>query len=154
MRVGTCGGLQPHHQLGDLIVALTSVPQDRTVFTYVKEPHCPTADWELIHGAVHAAKELNQPMHVGPIVSSDVFYNPDGGQYQRWSDRGILAVEMEASILFTLGALRKVQAGCLLTVSDIVVEGEFKRISDDELRAAVDRMTRVALHTVTADAKH
>jgi purine-nucleoside phosphorylase len=124
------------------------------VYTYVKEPHCPTADWELIHGAVHAAKELGQAMHVGPIVSSDVFYNPDGGQYQRWSDRGILAVEMEASILFTLGALRKVQAGCLLTVSDIVVEGEFKRISDEELRAAVDRMTRVALHTVTADAKH
>jgi DeoD family purine-nucleoside phosphorylase len=154
MRVGTCGGLQPHHQLGDLIVALTSVPQDGTVYTYVKEPHCPTADWELIHGAVHAAKELGQAMHVGPIVSSDVFYNPDGGQYQRWSDRGILAVEMEASILFTLGALRKVQAGCLLTVSDIVVEGEFKRISDEELRAAVDRMTRVALHTVTADAKH
>ena len=57
----------------------------------------------------------------------------------------------EAAILFTLGALRKVQAGCLLTVSDIVVEGEFKRITDDELRAAVDRMTRVALATVTAD---
>ena len=42
------------------------------------------------------------------------------------------------------------QAGCLLTVSDIVVEGEFKRIPDEELRAAVDRMTRVALATVTA----
>ena len=64
-----------------------------------------------------------------PIVSSDVFYNPDGGQYQRWSDRGILAVEMEAAMLFTLGALKKIQAGCLLTVSDVVVEGEFKRIS-------------------------
>jgi DeoD family purine-nucleoside phosphorylase len=154
MRVGTCGGLQPHHQLGDLIVALTSVPQDGTVNTYVREPHCPTADWELIHGSVHAAKELGQAMHVGPIVSSDVFYNPDAGQYERWSARGILAVEMEASVLFTIGALRKVQAGCLLTVSDIVVEGEFTRISDEELRAAVDRMTRVALHTVTADAKH
>ncbi|MFN2628876.1 MAG: DeoD-type purine-nucleoside phosphorylase [Gaiellaceae bacterium] len=154
MRVGTCGGLQPHHQLGDLIVALTSVPQDGTVNTYVREPHCPTADWELIHGSVHAAKELGQAMHVGPIVSSDVFYNPDPGQYDRWSDRGILAVEMEAAVLFTIGALRKVQTGCLLTVSDIVVEGEFRRISDEELRAAVDRMTRVALHTVTADAKH
>ncbi len=97
---------------------------------------------------MHAAKEIGQPVHVGPIVSSDVFYNPDGGQYQRWSDRGILAVEMEAAVLFTLGALKKVQAGCLLTVSDIVVEGEFTRISDDELRAAVDRMTRVALATV------
>ena len=57
---------------------------------------------------------------------------------------------MEAAALFTVGALRKVESGCLLTVSDIVVEGEFKRISDDELRAAVDRMTRVALRTVTA----
>ena len=150
LRVGTCGGLQPHHALGDLIVALTAVPQDGTVQTYVKEPHCPTADWQLVHGAVHAAKEVGQPLHVGPIVSSDVFYNPDGGQYERWSSRGVLAVEMEAAILFTLGALRKVQAGCLLTVSDIVVEGEFKRITDDELRAAVDRMTRVALATATA----
>src|SRR2546428_624527 len=65
-----------------------------------------------------------------------------------------LAVEMEASALFTVGALRGVQSGCLLTVSDIVVEGEFKRITDEELRAAVDRMTRVALATVTADEKH
>src|SRR5439155_677932 len=83
---GTCGGLQPHHQLGDMIIALTAVAQDGTVGTYVKhEPHCPTADWELIHGAVHAAKEISQPVHVGPIVSSDVFYNPDGEQYQRCS---------------------------------------------------------------------
>jgi DeoD family purine-nucleoside phosphorylase len=151
LRVGTCGGLQAHHALGDLIVALSAVPQDQTAMTLVGgEPHCPTASWELIHGAVHVAKEIGQAMHVGPIVSSDVFYNPNEGQYERWSKRGVLAVEMEASALFTVAALRGVQAGCLLTVSDIVVEGEFKRISDDELRAAVDRMTRVALATVTA----
>jgi DeoD family purine-nucleoside phosphorylase len=152
MRVGTCGGLQPQHALGDMIVAITAVPQDGTTSTYLDdEPHCPTADWGLVHGAVHAAKEIGQSIHVGPVVSSDVFYNPDAEQYRRWSARGILGVEMEAAILFTLGALRKVHAGCLLTVSDIVVEGEFARINDEELRAAVDRMTRVALATVTAD---
>jgi len=151
LRVGTCGGLQSHHELGDLIVALSAVADDRTADHLVGgEPHCPTANWELIHGAVHAAKEAGQPMHVGPIVSSDVFYNPDEGQYERWSRRGILAVEMEAAALFTLAALRGVHGGCLLTVSDIVVEGEFVRISDEELRAAVDRMTRVALDTATA----
>jgi purine-nucleoside phosphorylase len=151
LRVGTCGGLQPDHALGDLIVAISAVPADATAMHLVaNEPHCPTASWELIHGAVHAAKEMEQPMRVGPIVSSDLFYNPDDGQYERWSKRGVLAVEMEAAALFTVGALRGVDAGCLLTVSDIVVEGEFKRISDDELRAAVDRMTRVALATATA----
>ena len=47
-------------------------------------------------------------MRVGPVVSSDLFYNPDQGQYERWSKRGILGVEMEAATLFTLGALRGV----------------------------------------------
>ena len=158
MRVGTCGGLQTHHALGDLIVALTAVPADSTALHLVNgEPHCPTASWQLIHGAVHAAKEMDQPMHVGPIVSSDLFYNPSDGQYERWSQRGVLAVEMEAAALFTvaavggIGKVQGVHAGCLLTVSDIIVEGVFTRITDDELRAAVDRMTRVALATVTSD---
>jgi DeoD family purine-nucleoside phosphorylase len=152
LRVGTCGGLQPDLQLGDLIVALSAVPADGTSRHYTGgEPHAPTADWGLVHGAVHAAKELDRRVRIGPIVSSDVFYDPDKGRAQRWSDRGILAVEMEAAVLFTVGALRKVQAGCLLTVSDVVVEGEFQRISDEDLRAAVDQMTELALTTVTAD---
>jgi len=150
LRVGTCGGLQPQHALGDMIVAISAVPADSPArHLDGNEPHCQTASWELIHGDAHVANELGQSMHVGPIVSSDLFYNPDEGQYERWSKRGVLAVEMEAAALFTVGALRGVQAGCLLVVSDIVVEGEFKRISDEEMQAAVDRMTRVALATAT-----
>jgi DeoD family purine-nucleoside phosphorylase len=155
LRVGTCGGLQPDMELGDLVVAISAVPADATARHLVGgEPHAPTSDWELAHAAVHFAKEIGKPLRAGPIVSSDLFYNPDGGQYARWSERGVLAVEMEAAVLFTLGALRGVQAGCLLTVSDVVVEGEFKRISDDKLRAAVDGMTRIALATATAGPRH
>ncbi|MCS7007843.1 MAG: DeoD-type purine-nucleoside phosphorylase [Thermoleophilia bacterium] len=155
LRVGTCGGLQPEHALGDLIIAISAVPADATATHLVGgEPHCPTASWELVHEAVHLAKQRGEPFRVGPVVSSDLFYNPDEGQYARWSQRGILAVEMEAAALFTLGALRGVATGCLLTVSDIVVEGEFVRISDDELRAAVDRMTGIALDTATAAERH
>jgi DeoD family purine-nucleoside phosphorylase len=150
LRVGTCGGLQPNMEMGELIVALSATPADATPTHLIGgEPHAPTADWELVHTAVHHAKELGKKVRVGGVVSSDVFYNPDEGQYQRWSDRGILAVEMEAAMLFTLGALKKFQAGCLLTVSDVVFMGEFKRISDEELRAAVDQMTELALVTVT-----
>lgn len=151
IRVGTCGGLQPDLKIGDLVVAMSAVPADATPTHLIGgEPHAPTADWDLLHAAVHHAKELGKPVRVGPIVSSDVFYNPDGGQYQRWSDRGILAVEMEAAMLFTVGALRKVQTACLLIVSDVVVEGEFVRISDEDMRKAVDQMTELALHTATS----
>lgn len=154
LRVGTSGGLQPGMQMGELIVAMSAVPADATPTHLIGgEPHAPTASWSLVHGAVHHAKELGKPVRVGPIVSSDVFYNPDEGQYGRWRDRGILAVEMEAAMLFTVGALRGIETGCLLVVSDVVVEGEFKRISDEEMRAAVDQMTELALVTVTSD-KH
>ena len=90
-------------------------------------------------------------LHVGPIVSSDLFYNPNEGQYERWSKRGVLGVEMEAAALFTVAAIRGVEAGCLLTVSDMIVGGAFTRISDEELKAAVDRMTRLALDVAISD---
>ena len=38
----------------------------------------------------------------------------------------------------------------IVALSDVVVEGEFVRISDDEMRAAVDQMTDLALRTITA----
>jgi DeoD family purine-nucleoside phosphorylase len=152
VRIGTCGALQPDLKLGDLIVAISAVPADATAAHLVgNEPHAPTADFSLVHAAVHTAKELGKPVRVGPVVSSDIFYNSDDGQYRRWSERGVLAVEMEAAALFTLGALRKLKTGCLLTVSDVVVDGDFVRINDEEMRAAVDQMTELALATVTAE---
>jgi DeoD family purine-nucleoside phosphorylase len=153
IRVGTCGGLQPSHNLGDIIVTLSAVPADSTAMHLVaNEPHCPTASWSIVHEAVHVAKHSGQALHIGPIVSSDLFYNPNEGQYERWSARGVLAVEMEAAALFTVGALRGVESGCFLTVSDIVVDGVFTRISDEDMRAAVDRMTTLALEVAVADA--
>ena len=151
IRVGTCGGLQTSHELGDLIVALTAVASDQTAMHMVgNEPHCPTASWSLLHEAVHLAKHSGTPIHIGPIVSTDLFYNPDEGQYRRWSSRGVLGVEMEAAALFTLAAIKCVEAACLLTVSDMIIDGSFARISDDDLRASVDRMTQLALDVATA----
>jgi hypothetical protein len=38
----------------------------------------------------------------------------------------------------------------MLIVSDVVVEGAFIRITDEEMKSAVDQMTELALATVTA----
>lgn len=150
LRVGTCGAVNAGLALGDLVLALSAVPADGTTHRYLGgEPHAPTADWELLHGAVHAAKELGVDLHVGPIASTDVFYEPDGDQNGRWAARGVLAVEMEAAALFTIAALRGVGAGALLTVSDLIV-GTHERISDDALRTGVESMTELALRAVTA----
>ena len=146
IRVGTCGGLQPNLALGDLVVALSAVPGDSTALRFTGgEAHAPTAHFGVTHGLIHAAKGLDLRPHVGPIASSDTFYDPDPDRHKRWAARGVLAVEMEAAVLFTIAALRGVEAACLLTVSDLIHGDEFVRISDAELAAAVERMTRLAL---------
>ena len=146
IRVGTCGGLQPNLALGDLVVALSAVPGDSTALRFTGgEAHAPTAHFGVTHGLIHAAKGLDLRPHVGPIASSDTFYDPDPDRHKRWAARGVLAVEMEAAVLFTIAALRGVEAACLLTVSDLIHGEKFVRISDAELAAAVARMTRLAL---------
>jgi DeoD family purine-nucleoside phosphorylase len=146
IRIGTCGGLQPDLGLGETIIALSAVPGDGTALRYTNgEPHAPTAHFGLTHGAIHAAKGLGIRPHVGAIASSDTFYDPDPGRHHRWAERGVLAVEMEAAVLFTIGALRGVKTACILTVSDLVTGEAPVRISDHELRGGVERMTRLAL---------
>jgi DeoD family purine-nucleoside phosphorylase len=150
LRVGTCGSLQRDLGHGDLVLAVSAVPHDGTTLQYTGgEAHVPTADWDLLHGVVHAGKELGEQLRVGPIVSTDAFYDPDPDRHRRWSARGLLAVEMEAAALFTIAALRGVQAGCLLAVSDTVIEDTRARITDDHLVDAIERMTRIALAALT-----
>ena len=63
----------------------------------------------------------------------------------RWRDRGHLAVEMEASILYTLAAIHGFEALAIMTVSDLIAsETETERISDDELQRGVDQMMRIS----------
>jgi DeoD family purine-nucleoside phosphorylase len=146
IRIGTCGGLQPDLGLGETIIALSAVPGDATALRYTQgEPHAPTAHFGLTHGAIHAAKGLGIRPHVGAIASSDTFYDPDPGRHHRWAERGVLAVEMEAAVLFTIGALRGVKTACILTVSDLVTGEAPVRISDDDLAKGVERMTLLAL---------
>ena len=74
VRVGTCGALQPELALGDTVVAVSATSQDGTVSTYTNgDPHAPTADWELVESAVNHARARGQRVHVGPIVSNDIF---------------------------------------------------------------------------------
>src|SRR5204863_91435 len=104
IRIGTCGGLQPDLELGDTIIALSAVPADGTARAYTQgEPHAPTAHFGLTHGAIHAAKGLGIRARVGAIASSDTFYDPDPQRHRRWAERGVLAVEMEAAVLFAVG---------------------------------------------------
>jgi DeoD family purine-nucleoside phosphorylase len=151
VRVGTTGVLRADIGLGDLIIATSATPVDGTVSTFMSgRPYAPAADFALTHAIVHAAERLGVPHHVGPIATIDAFshYHPDPRFVAPWRDAGVLAVEMEASVLFYLAAARGVQAACLGVAVDIDTGEENQEhtyLSAEELNAAVDRMVDVAL---------
>ena len=152
IRVGTAGGLAPGLQMADTVVAISATADDPVVAQMTQgEAHSPTASWNLVEMAVNRGRELGARVHVGPIVSSGLFYDPRQGIMQRWADRGHLAVEMEAAMLYTLGALHKVETLCICTISDLITdENNAERISDADMKVGVDRMMQVACDVAIA----
>jgi DeoD family purine-nucleoside phosphorylase len=152
VRVGTAGGLKAGLRMGDTVVALSATSDDPMVDILTHgDPHAPTADWRLVELASRLSRERGATVHVGPIVTSAVFYDTRPGIMKRWMDRGHLAIEMEASILYTLGAIMGFEALAIMTISDLIGEhGDTERISDAELKAGVDQMMQVACDVATA----
>ncbi|HZY66634.1 MAG TPA: DeoD-type purine-nucleoside phosphorylase [Rubrobacteraceae bacterium] len=150
LRVGTCGSYGEDMRLGDLVIATAATPQDRTIFNLSRGIHyAPAAHFDVVHAAYHAADDAGRRTFLGPIVTSDLFYDPEEDPREKWSNLGVLAVEMEAAAIFTIAAMHGVRAGCLLTVSDTIGE-ELVRISDEDLQSAVDNMMTLALDTLNA----
>ncbi|MFM8267088.1 MAG: purine-nucleoside phosphorylase [Ilumatobacteraceae bacterium] len=148
IRVGTAGGLADGLRMADTVVAVSATADDPMVAQLTDgEAHAPTATYWLVERAAALAREQGARVHVGPIVSSALFYDPRVGIMQRWKARGHLAVEMEAAVLYTLGAIHGIETLCVATISDIIGETGAERISDEELRAGVDRMMTVACAT-------
>jgi purine-nucleoside phosphorylase len=153
IRVGTAGGLADGLKMADTVVAISATPDDPIVgYLTDGEAHAPTASWSLVEHSVALARASGATVHVGSVVSSALFYDPREGIMHRWKDRGHLAVEMEAAVLYTLGAIHKIETLCLVTISDIIAaeEGTSARISDEELKVGVDRMMTVACDVAIA----
>jgi purine-nucleoside phosphorylase len=127
VRVGSCGALSADLALRDLVLAsgaCTDSSMNRIRFEGLD--YAPVADFDLLRAAydASAARDLDVATKVGLILSGDSFYSPRPELTQRMADYGVLAVEMEASALYTLAAQYKRRALAVCTVSDHIVTGE------------------------------
>ncbi len=146
LRVGSCGGYHPKMRLGDLVVATAALPLVGVVGQLSGvTPTAPAASAELLAAAMRAAEEAGVRHFAGPVVSTDLFYDPDPAPQNTWYPRGAIAVEMEAAAVFTLAAMRGASAGCLLMVDTLWRQDGPSHIEGKGEREATDRMMRVAL---------
>jgi purine-nucleoside phosphorylase len=145
IRVGTCGAIGDGVGMGDTVVAIAASSDDTTSLRYAGMPgYAPAATFGLVEAATRLGREAGATVHVGPIVSSGVFYDPDPSKAPQWKRLGHLGIEMEAAMLYTIAAVKRVEALAMMAVSDLVGEGTSERISDAELRRGVDAMLRIA----------
>ncbi|MCM3042307.1 purine-nucleoside phosphorylase [Paenibacillus motobuensis] len=145
-RVGTCGAMQEHVHVRDVVLAqasCTDSSMNRHVFGGYD--FSPIASFPLLKGAYDngIAKGLN--LHVGNIFSSDMFYRDDKSIVQKLMDYGVLAVEMETTALYSLAAKFGVNALTILTVSDHLLTGE--ETTSQERQSTFHDMMEVALET-------
>ena len=151
VRVGSCGALTEGLALRDLVIAsgaCTDSSMNRIRFEGLD--YAPVADYPLLRAAHDAfdARDLGVAARVGLIFSSDSFYAARPELMQRMVGYGVLAVEMEASALYTLAAQHGRRALAICTVSDHLVTGE--ETTAQERQETFGDMVEIALDAMLA----
>ena len=144
IRIGSCGAMQDHVAIRDVILAMTASSLSTPSLGFFKELNfAPCADWSLLRAAAATAQANDATVHVGGIYSADVFYDERPDLNEQMTRHGVLAVEMEAAELYTVAARHGARALAVLTVSDHLLTHEALP-SEDRERSFGD-MVEIAL---------
>ena len=162
IRVGTCGGIALPVESGHLVIASGAVRQDGTSREYAPLEFPAVSDPDVMIALRESAAELGYPFHTGVVQSKDSFYGqhspgmmPTSGEllakWEAWKRLGVLASEMEASTLFTVGAARGLATGAVfLTVwnqerflADLDSEDDEEHDTEAAIVTAVEAIRRL-----------
>lgn len=144
IRVGSCACFQPDMKLFDIIVASSASTDSHFIEQYdLPGTYAPTASWKLLEATYKQSQKQGVDIHVGNILSSDVFYNFKDDVNDRWAKMGVLGVEMESAGLYAVAAEAGVDAMGIFTVSDVIGSGE--KASAEERQNAFTQMMELAL---------
>lgn len=146
IRVGSAGSIRADVRVRDLVIAVSASTNSSMPALYPFQGQlAPTADFGLLERSVAAAREIGARYCVGPVYTSDFFYNPDPEIDRKIMNYGHLCVEMETAGLY-LTAMGSGKKGLsILTISDSLVTGE--ALSVEERQNSFDEMMRTALIT-------
>ncbi len=157
IRVGTTGSLQPHVNMGDIVVATAAVRADGASRAFMPVEYPAVASFDVTSALIQAAKKLRKKVNVGIVLSSDAFYCDDSAVTSRFSEGNVLSVEMECSTIFTLAGMKRLRSGAVLAVdcniSKGIKKGEFEPGQkcgelDDRVQKAIDDEIKISIEAV------
>jgi uridine phosphorylase len=127
VRVGSCGGLQPEMELGDLVITTGAVRLETTTSWFVHDGYPAVADYEVVVALLEAAGRLGHRTHLGLTATAPGFYGAQGRpipslpvRFPQLADdmmrQRVMNFEMEASALLVLANLARCRAGVVCAV--------------------------------------
>ena len=148
IRIGTAGGFQDHTKVGDVILAMTASTDSNINRRFTNGlDFAPHADFLMLKAAYEAAQQ-HGGCHVGGVSSMDYFYDETDAN-EKLIKHGVLALEMEASQLYSIAARKGKKALAVLTVSDHVITHE--AMDADARERTLNDMVEVALAALSAN---
>lgn len=159
IRCGTAGGMQPGVVDGDLVIATSAVREDGYTDLVVPPGYPAVASLETSRALMEAAKDRSQPLHVGMVLTSSLFFPMDvlGGTLEQWHRAGVIAVEMECSALFVIASQYRREVGAVLAVDGNPLAAQDAAMADynpnrDTVRSAVTDAIKIGLTALTTPA--
>lgn len=150
IRIGSAGAMNPELSLMDLVLASGACTDSSYAQRFFPQgSFAPIASFSLLRAAAEIAEETGLRIHVGNVLSSDVFYEENSyleePSYKNWARMGVLAVEMETAALYMNASRAGKNALAMLTVSDKLTDSA--SLTAEEREKALTDMITLALET-------
>ena len=144
IRIGSAGGIAEGVKLRDVVIGMSACTDSNFASQYrLPGTFAPIADFSLLEKAVALARKQGVNIHVGNLISSDLFYGDYTDNLTDWKKMGVLAVEMEAAGLYMNAARCGKKALAMATVSDLPLTGE--ATTAEERQNTFTQMMEIAL---------
>lgn len=143
VRLGTCGALADHLELGQLVTVARVKACDGTsqALGAADTLRC---DAQLTDALAHASATPRVT-----AASNDLFYGEQSERIARLVSEGVEVIEMEAAALIQVAARHRKAAACMLCVSDAMrSDGTHVRLDSNALENAGVRLGRAGLNAL------
>lgn len=157
LRIGTTGAIQPHINVGDVLITTGAVRLDGASQHFAPLEYPAVANFECTNALYAAAKTQGITPYVGITASSDTFYPGQErydtftgkiyrhfrGSLQQWQELNVMNFEMESATLFTMCAALGLRAGM---VAGVIVNRTQQEIPNEEtIKGTEERAVAVVI---------
>jgi len=148
--VGLAGGLQPSLEPGDIVVVTEAIRDEGTPNHYftpdVRLESCDRLR-KLLTKQLASEGIIHQ---VGSVWTTDGVYRETRGKFLKFSNQGVLAVNMETSALFAVGKYRDAEIASAQVISDMLTkEGWLPAFKQEKVSSSTHTLLKSVVKVLT-----